>query len=43
MEVLSKANRKEKEIKGMERKKMLANDVILYVENPKGSMRKLLG
>ena len=48
MEVLAIAIREEKEIKGIQIRKeevkitLLADDVILYVENPKDSIRKLL-
>ena len=49
LEVLATAIRKEKEIKGIQIRKeevkitLLADDVILYIENPKDSIRKLLG
>ena len=47
MEVLTTAIRAEKEIKGIQIGKevklsLFADDVILYVENPKDSIRKLL-
>ena len=48
LEVLATAIRKEKEIKGIQIRKeevkitLLADDVILYIENPKDSIRKLL-
>ena len=48
MEVLATAIRKEKEIKGIKIGKekvklsLLADDMILYIENPKDSTRKLL-
>ena len=48
MEVLATAIRAEKEIKGIQIGKeevnlsLLANDMILYIENPKDSSRKLL-
>ena len=48
LEVLATAIRKEKEIKGIQIGKeevklsLLADDVILYIENPKESIRKLL-
>ena len=47
LEVLATAIREEKEIKGIQIRKevklsLFANDMILYVENPKGSIRKLL-
>ena len=48
MEVLATAIRKEKEIKGIQIGKediklsMFAEDMILYIENPKDSIRKLL-
>ena len=48
MEVLATAIREEKEIKGIQiRKKeiklsLFADDMILYIENPKDSTRKLL-
>ena len=47
MEVLAKAVREEKEIKGIQIGKevklsLFADDMILYIENPKGSTRKLL-
>ena len=46
-EVLAIAIREEKEIKGIQIKKevkfsLFADDMILYIENPKDSMRKLL-
>ena len=49
MEVLATAIRAEKEIKGIQIGKeevklsLLADDMILYIENPKDSTRKLLG
>ena len=48
LEVLAKAIREEKEIKGIQIGKveiklsLLADDIILYIENPKDSIRKLL-
>ena len=48
LEVLATAIREEKEIKGIQVGKeevklsLLADDMILYIENPKHSMRKLL-
>ena len=48
MEVLATAIREEKEIKGFQVRKeevkisLFADDVILYMENPKDSIRKLL-
>ena len=47
LEVLVTANREEKEIKGIQIGKevklsLFADDMILYVENPKDSIRKLL-
>ena len=48
LEVLATAIREEKEIKGIQSGKedvklsLFADDMILYVENPKDSMRKLL-
>ena len=48
MEVLATAIREEKEIKGIQIGKeevklsLLANDMILYIENPKDTTRKLL-
>ena len=47
MEVLATAIREEKEIKGIQIRKevtlsLFADDMILYIENPKGSIRKLL-
>ena len=48
MEVLATAIRAEKEIKGIQigkeevRLSLFANDMILYIENPKDSTRKLL-
>ena len=48
MEVLATAIREEKEIKGIQIRKeevklsVFADDMILYVENPKDSSRKLL-
>ena len=46
MEVLVTAIRKEKEIKGIQIRKevnlsLFADDMILYIENPKDSIRKL--
>ena len=47
-EVLATAIREEKEIKGIEIRKeevkfsLFAGDTILYIENPKDSIRKLL-
>ena len=46
-EVLAKAIREEKEIKGIQIGKevkllLFADDMILYIENPKDSIRKLL-
>jgi len=47
-EVLATAIREEKEIKGIEIRKeevkfsLFADDTILYIENPKDSIRKLL-
>ena len=49
MEFLATANREEKEIKGIQIGKeevklsLFADDMILYVENSKDSIRKLLG
>ena len=49
LEVLATAIREEKEIKGIQIRKEKANlslsadDMILYIENPKDSIRKLLG
>ena len=48
MEVLAIAIREEKEIKGIQIRKevklsLFADDMILYIENPKDSIRKLLG
>ena len=49
LEVLATAIREEKEIKGIQIGKeevklsLLADDMILYIENPKDSVRKLLG
>ena len=48
MEVLAKAIREEKEIKGIQIKKeevklsLSADDMILYIENPKDATKKLL-
>ena len=48
LEVLAMANRKEKEIKGIQIGKeevklsLFADDMILYIENPKDATRKLL-
>ena len=48
MEVLGIANREEKEIEGNQIRKeevklsLFADDMILYIENPKDSIRKLL-
>ena len=47
MEVLATAIREEKEIKGIQMRKevklsLFADDMILYIENPKDSIRKLL-
>ena len=46
MEVLATAIREEKEIKGnqigKEEVKLFADDMILYIENPKDTTRKLL-
>ena len=47
LEVLATAIREEKEIKGIQTGKevklsLFADDMILYIENPKGSTRKLL-
>ena len=48
LEVLATAIRKEKEIKGIQIEKeevklsLFADDMILYIENPKDSIRKLL-
>ena len=48
LEVLATAIREEKEIKGIQTGKeeiklsLLADDMILYIENPKDSIRKLL-
>ena len=48
MEVLATAIREEKEIKGIQIRKeevklsLFANDMTLYIENPKDSIRKLL-
>ena len=48
LEVLAKAIREEKEIKGIQISKaevnlsLFADDLILYIENPKDSIRKLL-
>ena len=48
LEVLAAAIRKEKEIKGIQIRKevvklsLFADDMILYIENPKDSTRKLL-
>ena len=48
LEVLAIAIREEKEIKGIQIRKevklsLFADDMILYIENPKDSIRKLLG
>ena len=48
LEVLATAIREEKEIKGVQIRKevklsLFADDMILYIENPKDSIRKLLG
>ena len=48
LEVLARAIREEKEIKGIQIRKekvklsLFADDIILYIENPKDSIRKLL-
>ena len=48
LEVLAKTSREEKEIKGSQIRKeevklsLFADDLILYIENPKDSIRKLL-
>ena len=47
LEVLATAIREEQEIKGMQIRKVVklslfADDMILYIENPKDSIRKLL-
>ena len=47
LEILATASRKEKEIKGIQIRKevklsLFADDMILYLENPKDSIRKLL-
>ena len=47
LEVLATAIRKEKEIEGIQIRKevkllLFADDMILYIENPKDSIRKLL-
>ena len=48
MEVLAIATREEKEIKGLQTEKeeiklsLFADDMILYIENPKDTARKLL-
>ena len=48
MEVLATAIREEKEIKGIQIRKeevklsLFADDMVLYIENPKESIRKLL-
>ena len=48
LEILATAIREEKEIKGIQSRKeevklsLFADDMILYIENPKGSIRKLL-
>ena len=47
LEVLATAIRKEKEIKGIQLRKevklsLFADDLILYIDNPKDSIRKLL-
>ena len=48
LEVLATAIREEKEIKGIQTRKevklsLFADDMILYIENPKDATRKLLG
>ena len=47
LEILATAIREEKEIKGIQIRKevklsLFADDIILYIENPKDSIRKLL-
>ena len=48
LEVLATATREEKEIKGIQTRKeevklsLFADDMILYIENPKDTIRKLL-
>ena len=47
MQILATAIREEQEIKGMQIRKdvklsLFADDMILYIENPKDSIRKLL-
>ena len=48
LEVLATASREEKEIKGIQTGKgevkfsLVADDMILYIENPKDSIKKLL-
>ena len=48
LEVLARAIRQEKEIKGIQIRKdeiklsLFANNMILYVRNPKGSIKKML-
>ena len=47
LEVLATAIRKEKEMKGIQigkevKRSLFADDMILYIENPKDSIRKLL-
>ena len=42
LEDLATANRDEKEIKGIQIGKEVKDDMILYIENPKDSTRKLL-
>ena len=47
LEVLARAIREEKEIKGIQIRKevklsLFADDMMLYIENPKDSIRKLL-
>ena len=48
LEVLATAIREEKEIKGIQIRKeevkpsLFADDIMLYIENPKDSIRKLL-
>ena len=48
LEVLAMAIREEKEIKGIQigkeevKRSLFADDMILYIENPKGATRKLL-
>ena len=48
LEVLASAIREEKEIKGIQigqevKLSLFADDMILYIESPKNSIRKLLG